>query len=287
MIALIKSRTGLVFGVANLVDAVGPLSAEDLDKRFQRHQVPEQMRTPFEAFKWRHAWVLENVRVLRAPIPYVHRQGAVIFTTLDEETVQEIEASLKVGPHLTLRERTPASEYRFSGKDQKMATNRNSEKKVKAKTMNKRARQRVLEISKTSGFLPLLSPEGSDHYAKLIILRSPQFPVNIYVDKETGMDSGGDPSWLKVCISPRHYEESAEALDGITPLINNRIEPPENLFKHSAFVDCPAPPGKGEPSAKCYKVTGWDALGALFGELKASRARKREDMFTHSDGGSQ
>lgn len=77
-IALIKKGSGTVVGIATIKDVVGPFDDAQIGATFERHQVPTNM-----IGKWRYGWVLENVRALAAPVPYIHRSGAVTWVTLD------------------------------------------------------------------------------------------------------------------------------------------------------------------------------------------------------------
>lgn len=81
-IALIPSRSGTVIGVCDLVDCIGPLTAE----KFRKNAKKAGMR-PDEAtlgsYRKTYAWVLERPRKLKWPVPYRHPSGAVIWVRLD------------------------------------------------------------------------------------------------------------------------------------------------------------------------------------------------------------
>ena len=82
LIGLIKSGTGKIWGQANLVDCIGPLSIEEKLKAQDRHQItPERLALP-EIAKYNYAWVLEDVKAFAVPRQYVHPSGAVTWVTV-------------------------------------------------------------------------------------------------------------------------------------------------------------------------------------------------------------
>jgi hypothetical protein len=93
-VALIKKGSGLILGVANLKGTKGPLSETDLNTTFDQHQIPKEFWSPFIDFKWRYAWVLDNVKPLQDPVPYDHPPGAMIWVNLSSETVESVRNSL-------------------------------------------------------------------------------------------------------------------------------------------------------------------------------------------------
>lgn len=82
-IALIRRGTGTVVGIADLVDSIGPLDDIAWRAHQTRHLIP--MSKQAETRRWDHAWVLECVRPLVEPVPYVHPDGAVIWVRLPQE----------------------------------------------------------------------------------------------------------------------------------------------------------------------------------------------------------
>lgn len=91
-IALIQAGSGLVVGVARIVDCLGPLCEEEMRATFDRHGIGADRLV--EVAQYRFAWVLEDVRPLVKPVPYLHRSGAVIFATLDAAAKTQIAAQL-------------------------------------------------------------------------------------------------------------------------------------------------------------------------------------------------
>lgn len=92
-VALIKAGSGLVVGVANLIDGLDRQTLGDMASNFDRHRVPKDMYERAD-FNWFYPWVLADVRRLRTPIAYQH-QGGVQFTTLDAHVTAEIISGLE------------------------------------------------------------------------------------------------------------------------------------------------------------------------------------------------
>jgi hypothetical protein len=97
-IALIKSRSGRIFGTCRVVDCIGPLSLEQLRANGDKHQIPMEMLVELPYPKT-YAWVLSEVNPFRDPIVYKHPSGAVIWVRLTPENVpsryDELEEALR------------------------------------------------------------------------------------------------------------------------------------------------------------------------------------------------
>lgn len=93
-VGLIEKGSGCVVGVAKLVDVKGPFTADDLAHTESNHQIPPEIyRAP--DYKWHYAWVLQDAIALPAPVPYRHKNGAVIWVKLDEDVQQAIADQLQ------------------------------------------------------------------------------------------------------------------------------------------------------------------------------------------------
>jgi hypothetical protein len=92
-IALVKKGSKAVFGVADIVDSRGPLTHAEMVENQPRHLIPPSRLGHPDVAKYRHAWVLGNVRCLKAPIPYIHT-GGVQFVTLDDLAVNRLASAL-------------------------------------------------------------------------------------------------------------------------------------------------------------------------------------------------
>lgn len=85
-IALIRSRSGQIFGSADLVACHGPFTREKLVLERDKHCVPpERMaEVDYAAF---YAWELRDVHRLKTPVRYQHPSGAVIWVTLTDHNI--------------------------------------------------------------------------------------------------------------------------------------------------------------------------------------------------------
>jgi len=82
-IGLVMSGSGKIYGSANLVDCIGPLSPDDKLKSQHLHQIsPERLLLP-EVAKYKYAWVLQDVEKFPIPRAYAHPSGAVIWVNLE------------------------------------------------------------------------------------------------------------------------------------------------------------------------------------------------------------
>ena len=88
-IGLIESRSGTVVGLCEVIDCIGPLTAEEYRRDARRAGM-----LPAEAnlggYKNTFAWVLENSRRFKTPLLYRHPSGAVIWVALDEATERAV-----------------------------------------------------------------------------------------------------------------------------------------------------------------------------------------------------
>jgi hypothetical protein len=93
-IALIQKGTGTVVGVAKLVEVKGPFDASELQFHELKHRVPSELYRA-QNYKWRMAWVLADVATLKAPVPYVHKSGAVTWVVLDQNACMQVAQQLQ------------------------------------------------------------------------------------------------------------------------------------------------------------------------------------------------
>ena len=92
-IALIRSGSGEVHGVCEIVDVVGPLSTAELLRTQEFHAVPRERIAEGSRYRQTYAWVLKSARRFQSPVPYSHRPGAVIWVRLSTRVVRRIESS--------------------------------------------------------------------------------------------------------------------------------------------------------------------------------------------------
>lgn len=77
-IALIKKGSGMIVGTAELYDCM-VCHPNILQIRSQQHCIPDSMGHLLD--KWNVAWKLRDAEEIK-PIPYKHKQGAVIWVRL-------------------------------------------------------------------------------------------------------------------------------------------------------------------------------------------------------------
>lgn len=73
LIALIRKGSGKIYGVAEIVESIGPMSFDEFRAHAHEHAVePERLREIFE-MGWNHGWRLRNVVPLKSPVSYIHK----------------------------------------------------------------------------------------------------------------------------------------------------------------------------------------------------------------------
>lgn len=79
-IALIQSKSGTVVGTAELIDCIGPLSVAEFNKNLKKIGGREPLRSRADFYyETTYAWVLQNAKRFKRPIPYRHKAGAVVW----------------------------------------------------------------------------------------------------------------------------------------------------------------------------------------------------------------
>lgn len=91
---LIRKGSGTVVGVARLAGVGTPLTPEEMIRTFEKHRIPDDMIRSGAVAKWNTPWILEDVRPLREPVPYVHKPGAVTWVEFDAKVCAAIAAQL-------------------------------------------------------------------------------------------------------------------------------------------------------------------------------------------------
>jgi len=86
-IALIESGSGLIVGICDVVGVEGPLTLELLRRNVRRAGfVAGELK-----YDTTYAWVLENARRLREPVPYRHPPGAVVWVRLEPGVARRLQ----------------------------------------------------------------------------------------------------------------------------------------------------------------------------------------------------
>lgn len=86
LVALIRSKSGTVVGIANLTKVV------EITSSIGRANARKMGMSPSEGAECEglFAWVLEEVVKFKRPVPYKHPSGAVTWVTLDEPTTKKV-----------------------------------------------------------------------------------------------------------------------------------------------------------------------------------------------------
>lgn len=94
-IALIRKGSGCVVGLAELAGQARALETPEAYALAESlHRIPPGCQARAFVDGWRTPWVLSDVRRLDVPVPYVHRQGAVIWVKLDAMCLAGLERSM-------------------------------------------------------------------------------------------------------------------------------------------------------------------------------------------------
>lgn len=94
-IGLIASRSGTVVGVCDLVDCVGPLSANEFRRNAKRAGMKPSTAT-LGYYRLTCAWVMAKPKRLKQPVPHDHPSGAVIWVKLDGRVERDIRKQLGI-----------------------------------------------------------------------------------------------------------------------------------------------------------------------------------------------
>lgn len=86
LIALIRKGSGTIIGVAKITDSLGPFTKEEMLANQSKHLITTERLNDPKVGKWNTAWVMNNAKPLKQPVPYKHKSGAVIWVNLDAET---------------------------------------------------------------------------------------------------------------------------------------------------------------------------------------------------------
>lgn len=91
-IALIAGGSGTVVGVCELINCLGPLTAQQFKENARKAGMrPEEAKLGYYANTY--AWVVKNPRRFKNPLPYKHPSGAIIWVTLDEAVEKSVRRS--------------------------------------------------------------------------------------------------------------------------------------------------------------------------------------------------
>jgi hypothetical protein len=91
-IALIKSGSGYIFGTAEIVGSIGPLSKSDFNQNTGRHGNGRVNTSDFrEIYGGKpYAWVLANIKQYFKPVAYRHPRGAINWIELSKSVQSKL-----------------------------------------------------------------------------------------------------------------------------------------------------------------------------------------------------
>lgn len=91
-VALIRKGSGQIYGVADIIESVGPMDMNEFRARIAEHGVESNRLQEVFDKGWTIGWRMANVKKLRYPVPYVHKGMSQV--KLDDEAVSGLRAAL-------------------------------------------------------------------------------------------------------------------------------------------------------------------------------------------------
>ena len=93
-VGLIRSGSGTVIGVCDVVDCI-PILTDEQFRRNARKAGSKSSEVGLGYYKNTFAWVLANPQYLKAPVPYKPRTGAIIWVKLDAQVEKTVQRTVK------------------------------------------------------------------------------------------------------------------------------------------------------------------------------------------------
>ncbi len=90
-ISLIRKGTGMVVGIAEIVDSLPPLDPATFRAARDRHGIPPEKDIEVLQAGWVCPWVLRGVRILQRPVSAGQKPGAVTWVTLPQAALSDID----------------------------------------------------------------------------------------------------------------------------------------------------------------------------------------------------
>jgi hypothetical protein len=118
-VGLIRKGTGMVAGIADIVDSLPPLDAAGLAASRECHGIPPELDTDVLGAGWLYPWVLRNIRPLPRPVPAGQKPGQVIWVPLSPAVVVAIDEQYQAPP---APERMPVNSPPASGPRERPAS---------------------------------------------------------------------------------------------------------------------------------------------------------------------
>lgn len=93
-IAIAEGGNKRIIGVAVLTGSGEPIDADRMKDSLELHRIEPELQRDAISGGWRYPWILSDAIAFETPIPFVSRDGAVIWAKLDETTRHSISRAL-------------------------------------------------------------------------------------------------------------------------------------------------------------------------------------------------
>jgi predicted kinase len=93
-VGLVRSGSGTIIGVCDVVDCI-PILTDEQFRRNARKAGSKPSEVSLGHYKNTFAWVLANPQYLKAPVPYKHPTGAIIWVKLDAQVEKAVQRAVK------------------------------------------------------------------------------------------------------------------------------------------------------------------------------------------------
>ena len=93
-VGLVRSGSGTIIGVCDVVDCI-PILTDEQFRRNARKAGSKPSEVSLGHYKNTFAWVLANPQYLKAPVPYKHPTGAIIWVKLDAQVEKAVRRAVR------------------------------------------------------------------------------------------------------------------------------------------------------------------------------------------------
>ena len=90
-VGLIRKGTGMVVGIAEIVDSLAPVDRASFQAAHGRHGILADQEAEVLREGWIYPWVLMGVKALMRPVFAGQKPGAVTWVTLSPVTISKLE----------------------------------------------------------------------------------------------------------------------------------------------------------------------------------------------------
>ena len=93
-VAIIASGTKTIVGVATVNGSLEPIGHAQMAANENRHRIDPELQGKAVDGGWTYPWVMSEARKLKAPLAFPQKNGAVIWTILDDKTRKKLASLL-------------------------------------------------------------------------------------------------------------------------------------------------------------------------------------------------